>query len=161
MPSVDRHKGEQARLLGFKGLWPALRFSLLLCSVLLTNNPLSVSSCHLLSFLSSHATSFAFPSICPHSPENGGFQQFSFLGSFPPPPPGSSGRHSSAISPPGGGCCSASMGEICWTRRVGLLDWEPGIEPGLVPSPLHKEVSHVSSSSLSAPLAVSRLNAFF
>lgn len=161
MPSVDRHKGEQARLLGFKGLWPALRFSLLLCSVLLTNNPLSVSSCHLLSFLSSHATSFAFPSICPHSPENGGFQQFSFLGSFPPPPPGSSGRHSSAISPPGGGCCSASMGEICWTRRVGLLDWEPGIEPGFVASPLHKEVSHVSSSSLSALLAVSRLNAFF
>lgn len=40
MPSVDRHKGEQAGLLGFKGLWPALRFSLLLCPVLLTNNPL-------------------------------------------------------------------------------------------------------------------------
>ncbi|XP_015419488.1 PREDICTED: myosin-14 [Myotis davidii] len=33
--------------------------------------------------------------------EQGGFQQFSFLGSFPPAPPGPSGRHGSAISPPG------------------------------------------------------------
>ncbi|XP_016061422.1 PREDICTED: myosin-14 [Miniopterus natalensis] len=33
--------------------------------------------------------------------EQGGFQQFSFLGSFPPSPPGSSGRLSSATSPPG------------------------------------------------------------
>ncbi|XP_019513708.1 PREDICTED: myosin-14 [Hipposideros armiger] len=33
--------------------------------------------------------------------EHGGFQQFSFLGSFPSSPPGSSGRHGSAISPPG------------------------------------------------------------
>ncbi|XP_014405933.1 PREDICTED: myosin-14 [Myotis brandtii] len=33
--------------------------------------------------------------------EQGGFQQFSFLGSFPPAPPGSSGRLGSAISPPG------------------------------------------------------------
>ncbi|XP_022379588.1 myosin-14 isoform X1 [Enhydra lutris kenyoni] len=33
--------------------------------------------------------------------EHGGFQQFSFLGSFPPSPPGSSGRRGSAISPSG------------------------------------------------------------
>ncbi|XP_011801897.1 PREDICTED: myosin-14 [Colobus angolensis palliatus] len=33
--------------------------------------------------------------------EHGGFQQFSFLGSFPPSPPGSAERCSSAISPPG------------------------------------------------------------
>ncbi|XP_011821451.1 PREDICTED: myosin-14 [Mandrillus leucophaeus] len=33
--------------------------------------------------------------------EHGGFQQFSFLGSFPPSPPGSAVRCSSAVSPPG------------------------------------------------------------
>uniref|UniRef100_A0A2K6C9Y8 Myosin heavy chain 14 n=1 Tax=Macaca nemestrina TaxID=9545 RepID=A0A2K6C9Y8_MACNE len=33
--------------------------------------------------------------------EHGGFQQFSFLGSFPPSPPGSAERCSSAVSPPG------------------------------------------------------------
>uniref|UniRef100_A0A2R9A949 Myosin heavy chain 14 n=1 Tax=Pan paniscus TaxID=9597 RepID=A0A2R9A949_PANPA len=33
--------------------------------------------------------------------EHGGFQQFSFLGSFPPSPPGSAERCSSASSPPG------------------------------------------------------------
>lgn len=161
MPSVDRHKGEQAGLLGFKGFWPALRFSLLLCPVLLTNNPLfflpaTFSSSSLLMLLPLH-----LPPICPHPPEHGGFQQFSFLGSFPSSPPGSSGRHGSAISPPGGGCCSASMGEICRTRRVGLLDREPGFQPGFVPSPLHKEASLASSSSLSASSAVSGLNAFF
>ncbi|XP_019597117.2 myosin-14 isoform X3 [Rhinolophus sinicus] len=63
--------------------------------------------------------------------ENGGFQQFSFLGSFPPPPPGSSGRHSSAISPPGGGCCSASMVEgIVGLEQVSSLgDGPPGGRP--------------------------------
>ncbi|KAF6078724.1 myosin heavy chain 14 [Phyllostomus discolor] len=63
--------------------------------------------------------------------EHGGFQQFSFLGSFPLSPPGSSGRRGSAVSPPGGGCCRASMVEgIVGLEQVSSLgDGPPGGRP--------------------------------
>ena len=134
---------------------------LLLCRVLLTNNPLffflpatfSVLSCCSPSHLPPHLP--ASPPICPHPPEHGGLQQFSFLGSFPPSPPGSSGRHGSAISPSGGGCCCASTGEISWTRRVGPSDWEPvlNVYPLSFPS---RDLPLFFFPLLSAPSAVSR-----
>ncbi|XP_045437601.1 myosin-14 isoform X2 [Pipistrellus kuhlii] len=64
--------------------------------------------------------------------EQGGFQQFSFPGSFPPLlPPGSPGRHGSAVPPPGGGCCSAPMVEgIVGLEQVSSLgDGPPGGRP--------------------------------
>lgn len=138
-----------------------IRFPLLLCCVLLTDNPLfffpaafSVLSCR--SPCISYPISLTLPpSVLTAPPEHGGLQQFSFLGSFPPSPPGSSGRHSSAISPSGGGCCCASTGEISCTRRVGPLDREPVLNVYPLSSP-SRDLPLVFSPLLSAPSAVSR-----
>lgn len=159
MPSMGRHKREQDSCPSFKSSWPTFKFFLPLCPVLLTNLSFSLatfspSSLLLLSPLHlPPLITLPPPTICPHPPEHGGFQQFPFLGSFPPSPPGSSGRRGSAISPSGGGCCCAPTGEICRMKRVGLLDRVPDFEHL---SPLLR-AGDSRSPSLSPPSAVSRL----